>query len=105
MIDTGLDGQYAASSEFSAPGALAFGKVYERDGLAVLPVTAVRRHTANRDGKPARRPWLAAAMSGERPLGVLVMSEGSVRWRPLLAARCHQAPSDSRGSSGYRGDR
>lgn len=82
MLATDIDGR---GPLLAGSAGMVFGDPYEQGGVTVIPAAATRTHSAGRDDQ-ARKPWpgLPAAMSGKRPVGALVVSEGSVRWRPLL---------------------
>ena len=61
----------------------AVAPAYEQDGTAVIALTAVRRHTAGtRAADGGQR--LHAELSGSSPLGVFVVRDGRVRWRPAV---------------------
>lgn len=62
---------------------LAFASPYERDGAAVITATAARTHTASR-GDGARRGGFDAQMAGARPMGAFVITDGRVRWHPVV---------------------
>jgi hypothetical protein len=64
---------------------LAFAPPYERDGPSVITATAARSHTATHgaaaDGEGS---GFDAQMAGSRPMGAFVLSDGRVRWHPVI---------------------
>jgi hypothetical protein len=64
---------------------LAFAPPYERDGTSVITATAARSHTvthgAAADGEGS---GFDAQMAGSRPMGAFVLSDGRVRWHPVI---------------------
>ena len=63
---------------------LAFTAPYEQDGVAVIPASANRTHTATRAGAGDERPGFDAELSGSRPMGAFVVRNGRVRWHPAV---------------------
>jgi uncharacterized spore protein YtfJ len=59
-------------------GRAVFGEVYERDGLAVLPVASVRAGSAGRGGQEG------PAGVDARPAGAFVIKGDDVRWMPAF---------------------
>jgi uncharacterized spore protein YtfJ len=68
-----------------------FGEAYELDGASIIPVAAVRG-AGGGGGGGATDPQTDAAGSGlgvgfavdARPVGVLVVKDGEVTWRPTF---------------------
>jgi uncharacterized spore protein YtfJ len=63
-----------------------YGEPYERDGVTVIPVAAVRGGAGGGGGHdPAGQEGEGGGFAlGAKPVGVFVLTDGQVRWRPAV---------------------
>jgi hypothetical protein len=74
-----------AESDGQRGETLAFAPPVERDGATVITATAARIHRATRgNGSRSDGSGFDARMGGTRPMGAFVLTDGRVRWHPVV---------------------
>jgi uncharacterized spore protein YtfJ len=63
-----------------------YGEPYEKDGVAIIPAAAVRGGIRGRASERSAQPGRTSGAFGmhARPVGVYVLKDGAVRWRPVV---------------------
>jgi len=63
-----------------------YGEPYEKDGVAIIPAAALRGGIRGRATERSSEPGRTAGAFGvhARPVGVFVVRDGTVSWRPAV---------------------